>query len=133
MGSGFGGAVPAHRRAATGRSVVVLERGRDWSKTRTPQRPRDYLYSSRMPHLLNGWLDIRVLDQMVVATGAGVGGGSLVYANVCVNAEPSYFQTGWPSQITPGVMEPYYELVDDMLAPQHVPPGQVNPRMALLG
>lgn len=132
IGSGFGGAVAARRLAPTGRRVVVLERGRDWSESKTPQRFRDYLYSSRMPHLLNGWLDMRVLDQMVVATGAGVGGGSLIYANVCVNAEPSYFHTGWPSQITPDVMAPYYELVGDMLTPQHVPPGQVNPRMTLL-
>lgn len=132
IGSGFGGAVAARRLAPTGRRVVVLERGRDWSESKTPQRFRDYLYSSRMPHLLNGWLDLRVLDQMVVATGAGVGGGSLIYANVCVNAEPSYFHTGWPSQITPDEMAPYYELVGDMLTPQHVPPGQVNPRMTLL-
>ena len=91
VGSGFGGAVAACRLAATGRSVVVLERGRDWSKTRTPQRPRDYLYSNRMPHRLNGWLDIRFLDQMTVATGAGVGGGSLIYANVCVDAPTESF------------------------------------------
>ena len=77
IGSGFGGAVAARRLAPTGRRVVVLERGRDWSESKTPQRFRDYMYSSRMPHLLNGWLDLRVLDQMVVATGAGVGGGSL--------------------------------------------------------
>ena len=84
IGSGFGGAVAACRLAAPGRSVVVLERGRDWSQNKTPKGVREYLYSSRMPHWLNGWLDIRFLDQMVVATGAGVGGGSLIYANVCV-------------------------------------------------
>ena len=105
VGSGFGGAVAACRLAATGRSVVVLERGRDWSKTRTPQRPRDYLYSNRMPHRLNGWLDIRFLDQMVVATGAGVGGGSLIYANVCVDAPDRVFYSGWPSPITAAVMK----------------------------
>ena len=67
----------------------MLERGRDWSLPQnggTPQGFRDYFYSSRMPRLLNGWLDIRFLDQMMVATGAGVGGGSLIYANVCVEA-----------------------------------------------
>ena len=133
IGSGFGGAVAACRLAATGRSVVVLERGRDWSKTKTPQRPRDYLYSSRMPHRLNGWLDIRFLDQMVVATGAGVGGGSLIYANVCVNAPDRVFRSGWPSQITAAEMETYYGDVDKVLKPQVIPAGQINPRMALLG
>ena len=78
----------------------MLERGRDWSDVKTPQRGRDYFYSSRLPGLLNGWLDIRFLDQMVVATGAGVGGGSLIYANVCIEAPEVVFDSGWPSQIT---------------------------------
>jgi cholesterol oxidase len=133
IGSGFGGAVAAYRLAATGRSVAVLERGRDWSKTKTPQQPRDYLYSSRMPHWFNGWLDIRVLDQMVVATGAGVGGGSLIYANVCVKAPDRVFCSGWPSQITAAALAPYYDDVDKVLQPQVIPDGQINPRMALLG
>jgi cholesterol oxidase len=133
IGSGFGGAVAAYRLAATGRSVVVLERGRDWSKTKTPQRPREYLYSSRMPHRFNGWLDIRFLDQMVVATGAGVGGGSLIYANVCVDAPDRVFYSGWPSQITAARMQKYYGEVAEVLKPQEVPVGQINPRMALLG
>jgi cholesterol oxidase len=133
IGSGFGGAVAACRLAPTGRSVVVLERGRDWSKHHsTPQRWRDYVYSSRMPHLLNGWLDLRVLDQMVVATGAGVGGGSLIYANVCVDAPPIVFRSGWPSEITADEMDPYYENVGNVLQPEHIPPGQFNPRMNLL-
>ncbi len=132
VGSGFGGAVAACRLAAPGRSVVVLERGRDWSKTKTPQRPRDYLYSSRMPHRLNGWLDIRFLDQMVVATGAGVGGGSLIYANVCVDAPDRVFYSGWPSQITGNELGQYYQRVADVLEPQEIPVDQINPRMALL-
>jgi cholesterol oxidase len=133
VGSGFGGAVAACRLAGPEREVVVLERGRDWSKQgRTPQRARDYLYSSRMPSLFNGWLDIRFLDQMVVATGAGVGGGSLIYANVCIQADASYFETGWPSQITAAEMQPYYDLVDDVLAPQVIPSSQYNPRMSRL-
>jgi cholesterol oxidase len=132
IGSGFGGAVAACRLAPTGRSVVVLERGRDWSGPKTPQRARDYIYSSRMPHLLNGWLDLRVLDQMVVATGAGVGGGSLIYANVCVNAPNRVFCTGWPSEITADEMLGYYLKVAKVLKPQEIPETQVNPRMTML-
>jgi cholesterol oxidase len=132
IGSGFGGAVAACRLAPTGRRVVVLERGRDWSETKTPQRVRDYVYSSRMPHLLNGWLDLRVLDQMVVGTGAGVGGGSLIYANVCVNAPDRVFRSGWPSKITAEEMSRYYGRVTDMLKPQEIPAGQINPRMTML-
>jgi cholesterol oxidase len=133
IGSGFGGAVAACRLSGHGRSVVVLERGRDWSEHgMSPQRWRDYLYSSRMPHRLNGWLDLRVLDQMVVATGAGVGGGSLIYANVCVEAPDIVFDSGWPSKITAAEMAPYYAAVGEVLQPQKIPPGQLNPRVNLL-
>jgi len=135
IGSGFGGAVAALRLGSPKRKVVVLERGRDWSLPEngmTPQRWRDYLYSSRMPHRLNGWLDLRILDQMVVATGAGVGGGSLIYANVCVEAPDVVFRTGWPSAITAPEMRQWYKKVNDVLAPQHIPIGQLNPRVNLL-
>jgi cholesterol oxidase len=132
VGSGFGGAVAACRLASPDRTVVVLERGRDWSTTRTPQRVRDYVYSSRSPHRLNGWLDIRFLDQMVVATGAGVGGGSLIYANVCVDAPELVFRSGWPSEITADEMTRYYCKVTKVLNPQTIPETQVNPRMAML-
>jgi cholesterol oxidase len=132
IGSGFGGAVAACRLADDGREVVVLERGRDWSGPKTPQRLRDYVYSSRMPEWFNGWLDIRFLDQMVVATGAGVGGGSLIYANVCVDAPDLVFRSGWPSEITAEAMQPYYAAVTEMLNPQTIPAGQFNPRMNLL-
>jgi cholesterol oxidase len=132
VGSGFGGAVAACRLASPERTVVVLERGRDWSETKTPQRVRDYVYSSRMPHWLNGWLDIRFLDQMVVATGAGVGGGSLIYANVCVDAPDRVFESGWPSQVTADEMRRYYCKVTKVLEPQEIPAGQINPRMAVL-
>jgi len=131
VGSGFGGAVAACRLAATGRSVVVLERGRDWL-SKPPKRVRDLFYSSRTPHWLNGWLDLRVLDQMMVATGAGVGGGSLIYANVCVDAPPIVFRSGWPSQITADEMQPYYAQVAEVLEPQMIPESQVNPRMDML-
>jgi cholesterol oxidase len=132
VGSGFGGAVAACRLAGPDAKVVVLERGRDWSETKTPKRLRDYLYSSRMPHRLNGWLDLRVLHQMVVATGAGVGGGSLIYASVCVDAPDRVFCSGWPSQITAAEMRQYYGLVAGMLNPQQIPAGQINPRLAML-
>jgi cholesterol oxidase len=131
VGSGFGGAVAAARLGGQAGSVIVLERGRDWQGA-SPKRPRDFVFSSRLPHVLNGWLDVRMLDQMIVATGAGVGGGSLVYANVCVDAPREVFCTGWPSQITAEVMSPYYQRVSTVLEPQTIPTGQHNPRMVML-
>ncbi len=132
VGSGFGGAVAACRLAAPNRSVVVLERGRRWHSDALPHKPSDFIYSSRIPHRLNGWLDIRILQRMVIGCGAGVGGGSLVYANVCVDAPEEFFRTGWPSQITHRGMLPYYNAVTKMLSPQLIPRNQHNPRMQLL-
>jgi cholesterol oxidase len=132
VGSGFGGAVAACRLAPTGRSVVVLERGQDWRTKRKPQQFRDYVYSDRIPRVLHGWLDLRVFRHMVVATGAGIGGGSLIYANVCVDAPDRVFCSGWPSQITAAEMARYYLRVGDMLQPQQIPVGQANPRMLML-
>jgi cholesterol oxidase len=132
IGSGFGGAVAACRLADPNRTVVVLERGRDWTRDGLPHKPSDFVFSSTIPHRLNGWLDVRFLDQMVVACGAGVGGGSLVYANVCIDAPASIFDNGWPSEITFDELGPYYAKVTDMLAPEVIPEDQRNPRIRLL-
>jgi cholesterol oxidase len=67
-----------------------------------------------------------------VATGAGVGGGSLIYANVCIDAPKAVFDSGWPSQITAREMQQWYKKVNDVLLPQHIPTGQLNPRVHLL-
>lgn len=132
VGSGFGGAVAALRLAKSGLTVRVLERGRHWDSTTLPKSPRDMLYSSRFPHRYNGWMDVRFLDQMVVATGAGVGGGSLIYANVSVNPDCQVFDTGWPSEISWNDMQPHYKTVGDILTPSTVPKNQQTARMSLL-
>lgn len=132
VGSGFGGAVAACRLAQAGQKVMVLERGREWNRDSLPAKASDLLYSSRFPQFLNGWADVRVLDQMVVATGAGVGGGSLIYANVCIDAKDEVFTTGWPSQISAAELAPYYRMVECVLDPVVVPPAQQTARMSLL-
>ncbi len=131
VGSGFGGAVAAYRLADAGHDVKVLERGRDW-KQKSPAKLSDFFYSNRHPRWLNGWFDIRFLDQMVVVCGAGVGGGSLVYANVCVNAPKKVFRTGWPSEISYQELRPYYRMVSEMLRPRLLPRDQMNPHIELL-
>ncbi|MGW6378045.1 GMC family oxidoreductase [Rhodococcus sp. NPDC055112] len=133
VGSGFGGAVAACRLAAAGRSVLVLERGRRWEPEDYPRRPGDaWLFDPRAPHRRNGWLELRFLDQMVVAQGAGVGGGSLIYANVCIDAQPEAFASGWPSAITAEEMAPYYRDVAEMLTPMEIPAGQHTARLELM-
>ncbi len=134
VGSGFGGAVAACRLAAAGREVLVLERGRRWEPEDYPRKLGDpWRYDHRRPHRRNGWFDLRFLDNdMVVVTGAGVGGGSLVYANVCVDAPPEVFDTGWPAQVGADELEPYFERVAEMLRPNRIPAAQEPERVRLM-
>lgn len=133
IGSGFGGAVHACRLAEAGLSVVVLERGRRWAPKDYPRAPDDaWIYDVDEPHKQNGWLDLRILDDMWVAQGAGVGGGSLIYANVSIDAKPQTLNVGWPSPINAATLAPFYERVADMLRPEVLPDSQLTPRFKLM-
>jgi cholesterol oxidase len=133
VGSGFGGAVLSHRLAAAGHRVLVLERGRRWHPGTFPRAPHDpWLWDDRSPAERHGWFDFRVFPNMSVVQGAGVGGGSLVYANVSVNAKPDTFEHGFPPEIRFGTLAPHYEEVGRMLDVRPVPSYQIPPRTRLL-
>lgn len=133
IGSGFGGAVTACRLAEKGAKVLILERGRRWE---TKDYPRDlndaWIYDPNEPHKQNGWLDFRLLDDMGVAMGAGVGGGSLIYANVSIEAKPWLFKKGWPPEITYEELKPHYDRVGEMLNVQTIPDNQLTRRFQLM-
>jgi cholesterol oxidase len=133
IGSGFGGAVTACRLAEHHMKVLVLERGRRWEPEdypRTPDAP--WLWSNDTPEKLNGWLDLREFPNMFVATGAGVGGGSLIYANIFVEAKPEAFATGWPAEITHAALTPYYKRAGLMMDAQELPASQLTARFELM-
>lgn len=133
VGSGFGGAVSACRLAQAGRKVLVLERGRRWTPKTYPRAPTDpWIWDQDEPHRANGWIDLRTFSDMWVAAGAGVGGGSLIYANVSVEAKPEAFARGWPEPISHDVLKPYYAVVGDMLGVQEIPDHQVSERFRLM-
>jgi len=133
VGSGFGGAVSACRLSTAGRRVLVLERGRRWKPEDYPREAGDaWLWDQERPETCNGWIDLRIMDQMGVAQGAGVGGGSLIYANISINAKPEAFSSGWPTAITYAELEPHYEKAGDMLKPAKVPENQVPERFRLM-
>jgi cholesterol oxidase len=82
VGSGFGGSVTALRLTEKGYRVGVLEAGRrfaddDFAKTNWDVK--NFYWAPRLRCF--GIQRIRVLKNVVVLAGAGVGGGSLVYAN----------------------------------------------------
>lgn len=133
IGSGFGGAVAACRLSQAGLKVVVLERGRRWEPSTFPREPGDpWLWDHRDPRNCNGWFDIRTFPNMAVAQGAGVGGGSLVYANISCEAPASAFESGWPAQITYEGLKPHYDRVGKMMEVQKVPANQWTDRMRLM-
>ncbi len=82
VGSGFGGSVSAMRLAEKGYSVLVIERGEQFRDAREmPSSSWDlkrYLFAPRLG--LRGIFRLSFFKDALVMSGAGVGGGSLVYA-----------------------------------------------------
>lgn len=133
IGSGFGGSVTACRLAEKGMKVLILERGRRWDPKDYPRGSGDaWIYDNNAPHKENGWIDLRVLDDMTVIQGAAVGGGSLIYANISVEAPKHIFNRGWPAEITYDELVPYYKTVAEMMRVQEIPDGQLTRRYELM-
>ena len=97
IGSGFGGSVAALRLTEKGYRVAVLESGRRFGAddfARTSWDLRRYLFMPRLG--LRGIQRLSMLDDLLVLSGAGVGGGSLVYANVLYEPlDPFYDDPQW--------------------------------------
>ena len=133
IGSGFGGAITGARLAEAGYRVLILERGRRWAVKDYPRRPGDpWTWDHDHPEKKHGWFDLRMFPNMTVAQGAGVGGGSLVYANISVAANRDTFDRGWPPEITFDVLAPHYARVAQTMNVKPVPPAQWPNRTKLL-
>ena len=118
IGSGFGGSVAALRLVEKGYQVTVLEAGRrfaDEDFAKTSWRARDFLFAPAIGCL--GIQRIHVLPDVVVLAGAGVGGGSLVYANTMYQPGSEFFREGTWASITDWERElnPFYDLARRML------------------
>ncbi|MCW2674720.1 MAG: choD [Frankiales bacterium] len=109
IGSGFGGSVTALRLSEKGYRVTVLEAGRRFTPETLPKSSWDLRAFLWMPRLgLTGMQRITWLKDVVILSGAGVGGGSLVYANTLYTPPSSFFQdpqwaalTDWESELAP--------------------------------
>jgi cholesterol oxidase len=103
VGSGFGGAVAALRLTEKGYRVGVLEAGRRFEPEDLPKtnwRVRDYLWAPRLG--CRGIQRITLLRDVLVLSGAGVGGGSLVYANVLYEPPPEVWRDDdWAAGLAP--------------------------------
>jgi cholesterol oxidase len=118
VGSGFGGSVSAMRLAEKGYRVAVLERGRRF-------RDEDFATTSwHLPRYLwapslgcYGILQISAFRNIFVLHGAGVGGGSLGYANVLMEPGDETFESpAWKKPIDWGrELRPHYVTAKQML------------------
>jgi cholesterol oxidase len=103
VGSGFGGAVAALRLGEKGYRVAVLEEGRRFEPEDFPKtswRVRDYLWAPQLG--CRGIQRLTPLRDVLVLSGAGVGGGSLVYANTLYEPPARvWHDDAWAEELTP--------------------------------
>jgi cholesterol oxidase len=118
IGSGFGGAVCAMRLTEKGYKVLVLEKGKRFREQDFAKSNWQFWKYVWMPFARSfGILEISLLKGMMVLHGAGVGGGSLGYANALEIPNDETFATPpWNTPIHWGtVLLPYYRMAQKML------------------
>ena len=118
VGSGFGGSVAALRLAEKGYSVAVLECGRRFGDEDFAASAWNFRRYFWMPRLgLRGILRLTLFKDIFIASGNGVGGGSLGYANTLYRARPAFFTDAqwdglaeWETEL-----QPHYDTAERML------------------
>ncbi|WP_422804758.1 GMC oxidoreductase [Streptomyces noursei] len=118
IGSGFGGSVSALRLTEKGYRVGVIEAGRRFTRETLPKNSwdlRNYLWAPALG--LYGIQRIHLLGKVMVLAGAGVGGGSLNYANTLYVPPKAFFDDPQWRRITDWQQElkPYYDQARRML------------------
>jgi cholesterol oxidase len=124
IGSGFGGSVSALRLVEKGYDVLMLEKGSEHRAEDFPKTNWNLRRWLWMPHLgFRGIFQMRFFRHVTVLAGAGVGGGSLVYANTLPIPKRGFFESpawaeldDWEAELTP-----HYQVARRMLGAEPVP------------
>lgn len=119
----------AHRLAEEGLDVCVLERGKAYAPGDFPRSPREMGANFWDPSEgMHGLFDVWSFRGLEALVASGLGGGSLIYANVLLRKDPKWFVTEdlerggyeyWP--VTRADLDPHYDRVEKMLEPQRYP------------
>lgn len=131
IGSGYGGSIAASRFARAGKDVCLLERGREIQPGEYPSSPLEAAKEMQVDlpqkHLgsRSGLYDFHMNDDINVFVGCGLGGTSLVNANVSLRAEKRVFEDArWPQALradADGLLAAGYTHAEAMLKPEPYP------------
>ena len=129
VGSGFGGSVMAYRLAEAGLRVCLLERGKAYPPNSFPRAPHRMKKNFWDPSEgLYGMFNVWSFNELGAVVCSGLGGGSLIYANVMIRKDERWFvkediHNGgyeyWP--VTRDDLDPHYDRVEKMLGAQRFP------------
>ncbi len=133
VGSGFGGSVTAYRLAEAGHSVCLLERGKAFPPNSFPRSPLGMKSQFWDPSEgLHGMFNMWSFDNIDAICASGLGGGSLIYANVLLRKDEDWFVTEEPGHgswkggyehwpVTRADLDPHYDRVEKMMNVQKFP------------